>query len=77
MSPTMWTVKHIVQGIQTTTSRKCICNPLKETMEMKGYKTLSGGYRFRCSTGGDHISSLGCIGEQQAQLATSLVETFG
>jgi hypothetical protein len=46
MSSTMWPVKYIVQGMQATTSRKCICNPLKETMEMKGYKTPSGGFQF-------------------------------
>ena len=58
MSPTMCPVKYIVQGIQATASRKCICNPLKVAIEMKGYKTLSGGYRFRCPIGGEHISRL-------------------
>ena len=29
-----------------------------------------------CLSGGEHISRLGCIGEQQALLATSLVETL-
>lgn len=75
-STSMWPVKYIVQGIQATTSMKCICNPLKEAMGLKGYKTPSGGLQF-CDRLWAYISRLGCIGEQQALLATSLVETLG
>jgi D-alanyl-D-alanine carboxypeptidase len=36
-----------------------------------------GKQEYILVTAGEHISRLGCIGEQQAKLATSLVETFG